>query len=156
MAFCAHCGNQLSDMAVSCPNCGHPTKETTNRSTAVGPVVVGEYASFGRRFLALLIDGLITSGVGFFGSYGAGVGFLYAWLMIALVSGQTVGKMALGIRITTPDGAPVDLAKSAIRAAMALVSGLALGLGYLWAAWDPEHRTWHDMVAETRAYRVPR
>jgi uncharacterized RDD family membrane protein YckC len=29
-----------------------------------------------------------------------------------------------------------------------------LGLGFLWAAWDPEKRTWHDMVADTRAFRV--
>lgn len=39
---------------------------------------------------------------------------------------------------------------------IAIVSSLALGLGYLWAAWDPEKRTWHAMVADTRAFRVPR
>jgi uncharacterized RDD family membrane protein YckC len=39
---------------------------------------------------------------------------------------------------------------------MAIVSGFALGIGYLWAAWDPERRTWHDMVANTRAFRINR
>lgn len=24
MAFCAHCGTQMSDQAVACPSCGHP------------------------------------------------------------------------------------------------------------------------------------
>jgi hypothetical protein len=32
MAFCAYCGNQLSDSASACPSCGHPT--------GVGPDVI--------------------------------------------------------------------------------------------------------------------
>jgi uncharacterized RDD family membrane protein YckC len=39
---------------------------------------------------------------------------------------------------------------------MSYVSGIALLLGYLWTLWDPEKRTWHDMVADTRVYRVRR
>jgi hypothetical protein len=25
MAFCANCGNEISEMATTCPRCGHPT-----------------------------------------------------------------------------------------------------------------------------------
>ncbi|HLW15758.1 MAG TPA: RDD family protein, partial [Actinomycetota bacterium] len=80
--------------------------------------------------------------------------FLYAWLMIGLVNGQTLGAMALGVRVMRTNGDRVDIGRSAARAAMAIVSGLVLGLGYLWAAWDVEKRTWHDMVADTRVYRT--
>ncbi|HVL33815.1 MAG TPA: RDD family protein [Actinomycetota bacterium] len=121
-----------------------------------GPVELGNYASFGRRFVALFIDGLVTGIVGaFVFPFGIGIGFVYHWLLVALNRGQTLGKMAMGIRVTTPDGGALDLGKSAARAGMALVSGFVIGLGYLWAAWDREKRTWHDMVAETRVYRVP-
>lgn len=160
MPYCSHCGNEISELAVACPKCGHPNDArkaglSIQVPTEQGPVAVGAYASFGSRFLALLLDGLILSGAGFFlGPFGGGVGFLYHWLMIAFNRGQTVGKMVLGIRITKPDGGLVDVGGAAVRAAMSIVSGLAIGIGYLWAAWDPENRTWHDIVADTRAYRV--
>jgi uncharacterized RDD family membrane protein YckC len=149
MAYCANCGNEISDVAASCPNCGHPTSGTA----------AGVYAGFWQRFAGLIIDSLIVGAAGFFlGSGrnfgGALIGFLYNWLMIAYNDGRTVGKMALGIRIARPDGSSVDLGTAAARAGMAIVSGLAIGIGYLWAAWDPERRTWHDMVADTRAFRV--
>ena len=76
--------------------------------------------------------------------------------MIALVHGQTLGMMLLGLRATRPDGAAVDLGRSAARAAMSYVSAVVVLLGYLWALWDPEKRTWHDIVADTRVYRVRR
>jgi uncharacterized RDD family membrane protein YckC len=84
------------------------------------------------------------------------VEFVYAWLMITLVRGQTLGMMLLGLRITRPNGDPVDLGRSAARAVMAYVSGVVLLLGYLWMLWDPEKRTWHDMVADTRVYLTRR
>jgi hypothetical protein len=35
VAFCAYCGKELSDQALSCPNCGHPQK------LAAGPAATG-------------------------------------------------------------------------------------------------------------------
>jgi uncharacterized RDD family membrane protein YckC len=161
MAYCSNCGTQMSDQAPACPNCGHPT--------GVGPAGVGEmplgygagppYADFGKRFLALLIDVVIVTVVGFSIRRGPGgtiLGFLYNWLMIAFNDGRTVGKMVLGIRVARPDGSAVDLGTAAARAGMSIVSGIVLGIGYLWAAWDPERRTWHDMVANTRVFDVGR
>jgi uncharacterized RDD family membrane protein YckC len=151
MAFCANCGHEMLVTAAACPECGHPS--------GAGPVGTQQYAGFGIRFLAVLIDGLIllipslVFGSGRFLG-GLGVTFLYHWLMIAYWNGQTIGKRAMNIRIARPDGSAVDLGVAAVRSAMRLVSGIALGLGFLWAAWDPEKRTWHDMVADTRAFRV--
>jgi uncharacterized RDD family membrane protein YckC len=82
------------------------------------------------------------------------VGFLYHWLLVAYWDGQTVGKRVVGVRILRPDGSPVDTGTAAARSGMRIVSGFALGLGFLWAVWDPEKRTWHDMLADTRAFRT--
>lgn len=171
MPYCSYCGKEISAQAVACPSCGHPNEARAGGVAGGVPVLVGTYAGFWRRFAGWLIDAILigivsspftaniragdASGATYYFNFGSGiVGFLYAWLMIAFVRGQTLGKMALGIRITRPDGSPADLGHAAARAGMAIVSALAIGLGYLWAAWDREHRTWHDMVAETRAYRV--
>ncbi len=50
MAYCSYCGQQISDIAQSCPNCGHPaarvpgTAATTSQRTeglAVASLVLG-------------------------------------------------------------------------------------------------------------------
>lgn len=146
MAYCARCGREISEAARACPACGQPNELLTGYST-------GAYAGFWTRFAALLLDGMIlVVPATLLGPLGGFTTFVYQWLMIALNRGQTLGKMALGIRITHPDGSPLDLGEAAGRAGMAIVSGLALGIGYLWVAWDAEHRTWHDMVMNSRAF----
>lgn len=151
MAFCENCGREVPPEAVACPECGHPTPAAATSTL--------QYADFWTRFAGALIDGviliipsLILSRDVFFG--GIVVDFLYHWLLVAYWQGQTVGKRVVGVRVTRPDGTLVDVSVAAARAAMRLVSGFVLLLGFLWAAWDPEKRTWHDMVADTRVYRV--
>jgi len=34
------------------------------------------------------------------------------------------------------------------------VSGIALGLGYLWIIWDPKHEAWQDKIATTKVIKV--
>jgi uncharacterized RDD family membrane protein YckC len=152
MAFCANCGREIDASAAACPECGHPTGAFVHTASLA-------YAGFWTRFAAVFIDGLIllipSLILGFGHRFGGTVvNFLYDWLLIAYWNGQTVGKRALGVRVARPDGSPVDLGVAAARAGMKIVSGLALGLGFLWAAWDPQKRTWHDMVADTRVFRV--
>jgi uncharacterized RDD family membrane protein YckC len=155
MAYCANCGNQISDLATTCPQCG---TTTTAVAPVGGPPAGLPLAGFWIRVVASLLDGLVLGAAGYVvGGRGGGgfvLGFLYSWLMLAFNDGRTLGKMAMGIRIAKPDGSSLDLGTAAARSGMAIVSGLALGLGYLWAAWDPENRTWHDQVADTRAFQV--
>lgn len=151
MAYCENCGNVISEQASACPRCGHPA-----RATVVETVV--PYADLGKRVIAALIDGLVLLTAGWLIREDAGfvMWFLYDWLLIAFNDGRTVGKMAMNIRVARPDGSRVDLGMAAARAGMSLVSAFALGLGYLWAIWDPERRTWHDMVANTRVFDTSR
>ncbi len=65
------------------------------------------------------------------------------------VGGQTIGKMALGIRVVTDDNMAVDGA-CALRRTIAGVAAFALGLGYIPALFGSEHRAFHDRVAHTR------
>jgi uncharacterized RDD family membrane protein YckC len=41
-----------------------------------------------------------------------------------------------------------------MRAGFSLLSGYALFVGYLWALWEPQRRTWHDLIAGTRVVPV--
>jgi len=158
MAFCSNCGDQLPEGAAACPRCGTPSQLPAE--VPVAPVAgVAPYADFGERFLGWLIDVVVLAiAEGVLGRRGGGtvVWFLYNWLMLALNDGRTLGKMAMNIRVARPDGSAIDMGTAAIRSAMALVSGIALAIGYLWAAWDPEKRTWHDIVANTRVFKNPR
>jgi uncharacterized RDD family membrane protein YckC len=152
MAFCANCGHEISELAAACPKCGHPNEARTT---------TGELADLGSRFAAALLDGLIllipivfVAFVFLPAAYASS--FFYSWLMLGLNDGRTIGKHVLGIRIVRADGGPIDLGTAAARSGMAIVSSLILYVGYLWAIWDPERRTLHDIVADTRAVRVSR
>ena len=66
------------------------------------------------------------------------------------VGGQTIGKMALRIRVVTEDHGSIDAALALRRAAVGAVSTVFLGLGLLPAFFDAERRAFHDRVARTR------
>jgi uncharacterized RDD family membrane protein YckC len=143
-------------------------------STSPG-MEVGE--AFGRRFAASFIDGIIFMipyGFIFFASIGAamtnpngpnpamGMGYLFAFLFSLVYSagmlawrGQTLGKMALGIRVVDPDGNHPAYWRAALREIVGKwLSQLVLCLGYLWMLWDPNQQTWHDKIAGTTVERA--
>mgnify|MGYP002400060739 CR=1 FL=1 len=66
------------------------------------------------------------------------------------VGGQTIGKMALHIRVVTENHASIDAAAALRRTVIGAVSTAVLGLGFLPAFFDPERRAFHDRVARTR------
>jgi uncharacterized RDD family membrane protein YckC len=66
------------------------------------------------------------------------------------VGGQTIGKMALRIRVVSEDNGAIDGNLALKRAAIGVVSTAFLGLGLLPAFFDPERRAFHDRVARTR------
>ena len=62
---------------------------------------------------------------------------------------RTVGQRVAGLRVVNNrTGAPLTLGMGFLRALVAgFGSGQLFGLGYWWALWDGEHRTWHDMAS---------
>jgi uncharacterized RDD family membrane protein YckC len=71
------------------------------------------------------------------------------------MGGQTIGKMAVGIRVVG-DGSPrVEPARALRRTITGVVSLLPLGAGFLPALLGVERRTLHDRVAGTRVVDLP-
>lgn len=68
--------------------------------------------------------------------------------------GQTVGKMAAGIRVVTASGRPVDFARAAIRTLACFASAVPVGLGFLIAVFGRSHRSLHDRVGGTMVVRI--
>ena len=165
MAFCANCGHEMSDAAIACPQCGHPTTGAGgSTATRTGP-----RANFGERLVAALIDGvmflvlffllLITlRAFGYFLALLAGLA--YQVYFEGSPSGQTVGKRAMNIRVIDADnGGPIGYGRAAIRIVGKALSGFACYIGYLWMLWDPNKQTWadklaNDVVVPTSAYPV--
>lgn len=71
------------------------------------------------------------------------------------VGGQTIGKMAAGIRVVTCDNGTLDAAHACRRTLAATASASLLGLGYLPALVGSEHRALHDLMAGTRVVALP-
>ena len=79
------------------------------------------------------------------------VGYLVAFT----AGGQTLGKMAAGIRVVPEDiEESLDLGCALKRTMMWLVLAFPAGLGLLSALFDREHRGFHDRFAGTRVVRA--
>jgi uncharacterized RDD family membrane protein YckC len=76
---------------------------------------------------------------------------LFAAYEIYFVStrGATPGKMALGLKIIRADGGPVSAGLATGRYFAQFLSGI-LFIGYIMAGLDPEKRSLHDRLCETR------
>ena len=147
-----------------------------------GPVAEG-LATFGQRVGAAFIDGFIlwvVMAVGFLiagatvpepepfvnptpDPSGLGVlimmitwliGPAYYVIMEGRPDGQTLGKRAVGIRaVRKGNGAPLGYGLAIGRYVARFVDAFTLGLGLLWAAWDPLHQTFHDKIVGTLVVR---
>jgi uncharacterized RDD family membrane protein YckC len=133
-------------------------------------------ASIGKRFGALFIDGFIVGipfaiilGIVLFSAF-SGNQFrpenfvaiqAFSWLSIFVMviyeglmlgaRGQTLGKIAMGIKVVRADGGDLTKGQAWGRAAMrqVLVSCLCV-INYLPAFFTPDKTALHDMVAGTR------
>ena len=82
---------------------------------------------------------------------GVGLVLLLNWLYFALMEssskGATLGKMAIGIRVTDLQGRRISFGRATGRYFAKLFSSLIFGLGYLMAAFTQQKQALHDMVA---------
>ena len=80
--------------------------------------------------------------------YLLGVSYLYfGWCWTH--GGQTLGMRAWHIRVRTLQGEAVPWKAGSIRFLASLLSWGACAAGFLWAAVDAEHRSWHDRLSRT-------
>jgi uncharacterized RDD family membrane protein YckC len=136
-----------------------------------GAVQTPEYASFGSRFVAVLLDQILLmvvgAGIGFVsgamiaaggGAVDTGVqmllnlvGVAIGWLYYAGLESSsqmaTLGKKALGLKVTDLQGQQVDFLHATGRYFGKILSGLALCIGYLVMISDKKKQTWHDKMS---------
>ena len=83
---------------------------------------------------------------------GTGLGFVvsavYFTAFIGAERGQTLGQMALGIRVVGLDtGGSIGYGRALLRWFVSIFSAIVFFLGYLWMLWDAEKQCWHDKAA---------
>jgi uncharacterized RDD family membrane protein YckC len=76
------------------------------------------------------------------------------YLVAFTAGGQTLGKMAAGIRVVpaSPEST-LDLGRALLRTMMWMVLAVPAGLGFLTAILSRDHRGLHDRFAGTRVVR---
>lgn len=81
---------------------------------------------------------------------------VYSWRR----GGQTLGMRPWRIRVvaagTEADTTPPSSRQLWLRYAVGTLSLLAGGLGFWWAWFDRDRRTWHDRASGTRLMQVPK
>jgi uncharacterized RDD family membrane protein YckC len=71
------------------------------------------------------------------------------------VGGQTIGKMAMRLRVVTTDDETVDGRLAVKRTLAGVASAATLGLGFLPALFGAERRALHDRLTHTRVVALP-
>jgi uncharacterized RDD family membrane protein YckC len=94
--------------------------------------------------LQLPVDGAVLAG-----------SWLYFTLFEASSLQATLGKLALGIRVTDLNGQRIGWGRANGRFFGKFLSGIILGIGYLMVAWTARKQALHDMVAATLVVRKP-
>jgi len=82
------------------------------------------------------------------------LGILYYILLLAW-KGQTIGKMAVRIKVVRRDGGSLSLGQAFVRWLGYLASALPLGIGFLMALKDSQRRALHDLLAGTVVVELP-
>jgi uncharacterized RDD family membrane protein YckC len=104
--------------------------------TRTGALRTSDFSTLTQQYIILQLVSLVTSAT-------YQVSFVYQF-------GGTPGKLALGCRIVTADGAKLSLNRAIGRYFASMLSVFTLGIGYLMAAFDEERRTLHDRICDTR------
>ncbi|MCS5420537.1 MULTISPECIES: RDD family protein [Psychrilyobacter] len=130
------------------------------------------YAGFWKRFGASFIDGFITFILGVITGFIVGVitstmsrtgaigaeriaggitGFITGWIYFAAFESSTkqatLGKMALGIKVTDINGNRISFSKASGRYFGKIISILTLYIGFLMAAFTSKKQGLHDKMA---------
>ena len=74
------------------------------------------------------------------------------WVLMPLFFRGTAGKKIMGLRIVRNDNSlEVSAVQLILRETLGrALSVLPIGLGYLWIAFNPERKAFHDMISKTK------
>jgi uncharacterized RDD family membrane protein YckC len=138
-------------------------------------VLQGRTAGFVTRLLAYVTDVVVLAGIvalggwiavlvdSVFAKMGLNLNidiatiyvFLIPWIfglyfvVLWSLTGRTVGKWFMGLKVIRADGNPPTIGRSVIRFIGYGVSAIVFWLGYLWVLIDSDRQAWHDHMAKT-------
>jgi uncharacterized RDD family membrane protein YckC len=176
LRYCSRCGRVFCpDCLVTiqgnayCAPC--KAEQMLDLASGVNPMAL-DLAHVGRRLVAIILDGFVISvpmviifviivaaGAREEAIFGAMMPLLFLPSVIYIVyeglmlgaRGQTLGKMAVHIRVVRVDGAPITPGQAWGRAVMRAILASCLSLfNYLPAFLTKEKTCLHDLVASTR------
>lgn len=126
------------------------------------------YAGFWLRFVAFIIDSLILSPLAAFtyhpynvfgwSNYRTGFpGLIVGWLYFAFMESSsvqgTLGKLAVGIKVTDTYGQRLTFGRASGRFFAKLISSVTFGIGYIMIAFTQKKQGLHDMIADCLVVR---
>jgi len=154
--YCPTCNTVLDPAAHTCSNCGRRVVLAAERASLAEFQRLYQ-ADFVTRLTGWAIDWalyIITALMSRSVLGGAAI-FVPLVAPVAFNSlGASPGKWTLGMRIIDERGSRPGLARGLVRSVVAYFSWMIFWLGYLWAAWEPRGRTWHDLAAGTVVIRT--
>jgi len=169
--FCANCGAQ------------QPVQQPTQPfQPAMGYAPQVQYAGFWLRFFAFIIDQVLlgvvitpftwglVGGAMFMRGDPAEIGLMMGrilrltmisivikWLYYALMESSskqaTIGKLALGLKVTDLYLHPIDFGRASGRYFGKFLSGILLCIGYIMAGFTARKQALHDILAGTLVIR---
>jgi len=155
---CPACGVEIPEGIQWCNQC---------YTNVINPEI-GRLASVDRRFGAAILDNIIAYLVGVFCGFLLIVPnstevyltayFVYFGLCsIFYLNGTTPGKAILRLYVVKKDGQKAGFGTMVVREwILKLISAYFLFLGFLWALFNRERRTWHDMILGTYVVVQPK
>lgn len=141
-----------------------------------GDASMGEYATFGSRLGARMLDALVMLlilplGAAAAAGVAAAMGVddvapiviaavlvdlplgVTAYYLVGASRGQTLGKQNIGLRLCRMDGRPLGFWLAVGRELASIISTMALMIGWLAPLWTPKRQTWHDSMTNTVVVR---
>lgn len=163
---------KAKDSDIFCQNCGEKIKADYVIDETY------HYAGFANRLAAYLIDGIIIyivsfiiglvlsllelmqlsnfSGIVESGMFGIGsniFSIITTWLYFAIMESSskqaTLGKMALGIKVTDLEGNRISFGRATGRYFAKILSCMTLFIGYFMALFTEKKQALHDILAGT-------
>ncbi len=150
----------LTDNETGFRDSGKMTGETVYRpagvSTRLGAYLIDLIVVFALTNLFIpgaLGNGKTSGNLAFWGVGASAFGVLASlyFLLMTGLSGQTIGKMILGIKVIGIDGSPPGWSSLFFREVIGRFISQAAGiqLGYIWAVFNIHKQGWHDFLGDT-------
>jgi len=141
------------DMEFRAPNDSYAASPTHSGALPPGEAI---HAGFWRRCAAYMLDGLVLAVPIFLCALIPLLGILLIivlrWLYFALMessgSQATLGKQAMGIKVTDGAGQRISFGRATGRFAGGFLSRVTLSIGYMMAGWTERKQALHDLMAD--------